>query len=79
MISLNVISVDLRRGFPTSSSGQEFACNARDLGSTPGSGRSPRGGHGYPRQYSFLETPIDRRAWQATVHGVTKSQTQLSS
>ena len=79
MISLNVISVDLRRGFPTSSSGQEFASNARDLGSTPGSGRSPRGGHGYPCQYSFLENPIDRRAWQATVHGVTKSQTQLSS
>ena len=79
MISLNVISVDLRRGFPTSSSGQEFACNAGDLGSTPGSGRSPRGGHGYPLQYSFLENPINRRAWQATVHGVTKSQTQLSS
>ena len=49
----------------------------RDAGSTPGSGRSPGGGHGNLLQYSFLENPMDRRAWRATVHGVTKSQTQL--
>ena len=48
-----------------------------DMGSIPGSGRSPGGGHGNPFQYSCLENPIDRGAWRATVHGVTKSQTQL--
>ena len=47
----------------------------RDEGSIPGSGRSPRGGHGNPLQYSHLENPMDRGAWQATVHSVTKSQT----
>ena len=54
------------------------ACNAGDLGSIPGSGRSPRGGNGNPLQYSCLENPMDRGAWWATVHGVTKSQTRLS-
>ena len=44
----------------------------------PGSGRSPGEGHGNPLQYSCLENPIDRGAWWATVHGATKSQTQLS-
>ena len=43
----------------------------------PGSGRSPGGGHGNPLQYSCLENPMDRGAWQDTVHSVTKSQTQL--
>ena len=43
----------------------------------PGSGRSPRGGHGNPRQYSCLENPMDIKAWRATVHGVTKSWTHL--
>ena len=47
----------------------------RDLGSIPGPGRFPGEGHGNPLQYSCLENPIDRRSWQATVHGVTKSQT----
>ena len=46
----------------------------RDMGSTSGSGRSP-GEHGNPLQYSCLENPMDKGAWQATVHGVTKSQT----
>ena len=46
---------------------------AGDRGSNPGSGRSPGEGNGYPFQYSCLENPIDRGAWQATVHGVTKS------
>ena len=47
----------------------------RDLGSIPRSGRCPRGGNGNPLQYSCLENPKDRGAWQATVHGVTKSRT----
>ena len=49
-----------------------------DAGSIPGSGRSPGGGHGNPLQYSCLENPMDRGTWQATVHGVAKSQTRLS-
>ena len=50
-----------------------------DVGLIPGSERSPREGTGYPFQYSCLENPLDRGAWQATVHGVSKSRTQLSS
>ena len=46
-------------GFPGSSMGKEFACNVGDMGSTPGSGRSPEEGHGNPLQYSCLENPID--------------------
>ena len=59
-------------GFPCSSASKETACNARDLGSTPGSGRSPGEGNGNPLQYSCLENLMDRGAWQATVHGVTR-------
>ena len=51
---------------------------AEDLGSIPGSGRSPRGGHGNPLQYSGLENPMDRGDQQATVHGVTMNRTRLS-
>ena len=58
--------------------GKEFACNAGELYSIPGSGRSPGEGNGNPLQYSCLENSIDRGAWQATVHGVTKSRTQFS-
>ena len=50
----------------------------RDAGSIPGSGRSPGEGHGNPLWYPCLENPMDRGAWRATVHRVTKSQTQLS-
>ena len=50
----------------------------RDLGSIPGSGRSSEEEQGNPLQYSCLENPMDREAWRTTVHGVTKSQTQLS-
>ena len=53
------------------------AANAGDVGSIPGSGRFPGEGNGNPFQYSCLENPMDRGAWQATVHGVAKSQTQL--
>ena len=52
--------------------------DVRDLDLTPGSGRSPGGGHGNPLQYSCLENPMDRRAWWATVHGVAKSWTWLT-
>ena len=54
------------------SDGKESTWNAGDLGSTPGLGRSPGGGKGYPLQYSCLGNPMDRETWQATVHGVTK-------
>ena len=50
-----------------------------DVGSIPGSGRSAGEGNGYPLQYSGLENSTGRGAWQATVHGVTESQTRLSN
>ena len=53
------------------------AGDKRDVGSIPGSGRSPRGGHGNPFQFSCLKNSMDRGAWQATVHRVAKSRTQL--
>ena len=54
------------------------AGDIRDMGSIPGSGRSPGEGHSNPLQNSCLENPMDRGAWQATVHGVRKSWTTLS-
>ena len=54
------------------------ACNAGDLGSIPGSGRSPGEGNGTPLQYSCLENPMDGGAWWAAVHGVAEGRTQLS-
>ena len=66
------------RGFPAGSDGKESACNARDLGSIPGLGRSPGEGKGYSLQYSGLENSMDRGAWRAIVHWVTKSWTELS-
>ena len=53
------------------------AGDARDMGLILGSERSPGGGNGHPLQYSGLENPMDRGAWRASVHRVTKSQTQL--
>ena len=61
-------------GFPGGSAGKESACNAGDLGSIPGLGRSPAEGKGYPLQYSGLENSMD-----CTVHGVAKSWTRLSN
>ena len=55
--------------------GKEPACNAGDVGSIPGSGRSPGEGNGNPLQYSCLENPMDRGAGRATVLGIAKSQT----
>ena len=60
------------------SGGKESACSAGDPGSVPGSRRSPGEGNGYPLQYSGLENSMDRGAWQATIHGVTKSRKRLS-
>ena len=54
------------------------AYNEGDLGSIPESGRSPGEGNGNPLQYSCLENPMDEGAWEAAVHGATKSWTQLS-
>ena len=60
------------------SKSKESTCNAGDLGSISGLGRSPGEGNGNPLQYSCVENPMDRGAWRATVHGVPKSRTQLS-
>ena len=65
-------------GFPSGSAGKESTGNAGDLGSIAGLGRSPGEGNGYPHRYSCLENPVDRGAWQATVHGIAKCWTQLS-
>ena len=65
-------------GFSGGSDGKESTQNARNPGPIPGSGRSPGGGPGNPLQYSGLENPVVRGAWQATGHGVAESQTQLS-
>ena len=66
-------------GFRDGTASKESAWNAGDTGSVPGSGRSPRGGNGNPLQYSCLKNPMDREAWWATVHGVSKSWTQRSN
>ena len=62
-------------GFPGSSDDKESACNAGGLGSISESGRSPVEGNGNSLQYSCLENSVDRGTWQATLHGVAKSQT----
>ena len=71
-------SLDQGMGFPGGSEDKASACNAGDLGSIPGLGRSPGEGNGNPFQYSCLKNPMDRGAWRATVHGVAKSQTGLN-
>ena len=62
-------------GFPDGSVVKNPPANARDLGSIPGSGRTPKEGNGNPLQYSCLGNPMDRGGWWATVHGVAKSGT----
>ena len=59
-------------GFPHASDGKESACNAGDPGSIPDLGRYPGEQNGYPLQYSCLENPVDRGAWQAAVLGGNK-------
>ena len=58
-------------------SDKESACKLGDIGLIPGSGRSPGEENDNPLQYSCLENPVDWEAWWATVHGVSKSRTQL--
>ena len=69
----------LEKGFPHSLVSIESACNAGDPGSIPGLGRSPGEGNGNPVQYSCLENPMDRGAWQATVHGVARVRHDLAT
>ena len=72
------LSTFLSLGFLGGSDGKASAPNAGDSGSIPGSGRSLGEGNGNPLQCSCLENSMDGGAWWATVHGITKSQTQLS-
>ena len=60
-------------GFPGGSDSKESACNVGDPGLIPGLGRFPGEGNGYSLQFSCLENSMDRGAWRATVHGLTKS------
>ena len=62
-------------GFPGSTVGKNLPVNTGDAGSIPGLGRSPGGESGNPLQYSCLLNPVDRGAWQATVHSITESDT----
>ena len=70
-----IYSIPKSEGLPQWLSGKESACNAGDTGLIPGSGMSPGVGNGNLLQYSCLEKPMDRGAWWATVHVVTKSWT----
>ena len=65
-------------GSPGGSEGKESACNVGDLGSIPGLGRSPGGGHGNPLHILAWRIPMDRGAWRAADHGLTQSRTRLS-
>ena len=65
-------------GLPGGSDGKESACDAGDLGSIPGLGRSPGGGMAIHSSILAWRIPTDREAWRATVHGVTKNQTRLT-
>ena len=70
----------LTNAFPGGSDGKEFACNVGDLGLIPGLGSSPGGGHGNPLQHSCLENPHRQKSLVGyIVHGVAKTQTQLSN
>ena len=68
-----------KKGFLGGSYGKESACKAGDASLIPGSRRSPGGGNDNPLQYSCLENPMDRDAWQATVHRVTKCLPRLNT
>ena len=75
---ISTTPMEIIQGLPCSSNGKESACNTGDLGSIPGSGRSSGEGDGKPLQYSWLENPMDRGAWQATIRGIAQSWTRLS-
>ena len=70
--------LSLRKEFPVVKTLYASAGDTRDVGLTPWSGRSPEGGNGNPLGYSYLGNPMDRGAWEAAIHGVTKSRTCLS-
>ena len=74
-VKSSLVSATSGMGFPHGSASKESVCNARDPDSISGWGR---GGNGYTYQYSCLENPMDRGAWRAIVHRVTKSRTQLN-
>ena len=67
------------QGFSGDSMVKNLPANVGDVGLIPGSGRSPREGNGNPLHYSCLENSMDRGAWWATVHGVSKTGTRLSN
>ena len=67
----------MESGFPCGLEHKESACNAGDVDSIPGSGRSPGERNGNPLHYCCHETSMDRGAWRAVVHGVAKSPTQV--
>ena len=69
----------MKVGSPGNSDSKGSACNAGDLGSVSGLGRSPGEGNSHPLQYFCQGNPMDRGTWWATAHGVTKSQTELSA
>ena len=72
LVFLNVKDSYTVLGFPCSSVGKESACNAGHLGLTPGLGRCLGERNGNPLQYSWLENPLDRGAWQSAAHGVAR-------
>ena len=76
-ILLNSVKDCFPGRFPGGSVGKNLPANTGDIGSIPALGRSPGKGNGNPLQYSCLKSPMDRGAWQVTVHRVTKSQTWL--
>ena len=78
--SIYIVLITIHRASQLALVVKNSPANARDIRDTgliPGSGRSPGGGHGSPLQYSSLENPMDREAWQATVHRAAQSQTRL--
>ena len=76
MLAIIIINISnsSNMGFPGGSDGKESVRSVGDVGLIPGLGRSPGGGHGNPLQYACLENPMDRGAWQATVHGFAQSR-----
>ena len=77
MIIITFDASNLNLGFPGGSVVKNPPTNAEDMGSIPGSGRSPGDENGNPLQYSCLDNSMDRGAWCAKVHGVAKSRTCL--
>ena len=77
-LSVNIWSLYHFEGLPLWLRSEELACQGRTCGYNPWVRKIPREGNGNPLQYSCLEYSMDRAAWQATLHGVTKSQTRLS-